>query len=92
MEALDINDDDDLNIADGVYELIWLFGAGRPPPAPSPGECGVDRRDTHMGCDEYDFCPDDTALVVHALNRITFGPTEQLLSDIQTRDERSPLC
>lgn len=87
LEALDANDDDSLDISDPVYELTNLFGTGDPPPAPGPGECGVDLSVGYMGCDQYDFCPDDTALIVHALNRVTYGPTEDLLTKIQTRDD-----
>lgn len=84
MEALNANDDDALDIADGVYVLVYLFGSGAPPPEPTPPNCSVDRSDITLGCDAYDFCPDDTALIVHTLNRITFGPTEALLTEIQT--------
>lgn len=87
LEALDANDDDSVDIADAVFKLLALFSNGELPPAPGPGECGVDRSAGYLGCDHYDFCPDDTDLVVHALNRITFGPTEQLLTDIQTRED-----
>ena len=87
LEAVDSNDDDGVDVSDAVFTLLALFGGGQTPEAPRPGECGADIGTGYLGCDTYEFCPDDTELIVHALNRITFGPTEQLLTDIQTRDD-----
>jgi len=83
--AADTNHDATIDLSDGSFLLNWLFLGGPEPPAPGPFECGVDSSDRHLPCAAYDPCPDDLPLIAHVLNRITFGPTEELLTRIQTR-------
>ncbi len=85
VEAANANDDDGVDISDALYLLGHLFGDLPPPAPPGPVACGVDRNSGYLGCSKYELCPDDTALIAHALRRITFGPNEELLARIQTR-------
>ena len=85
--AGDANSDRQLDISDASYLLSWLFTGGPIPAAPGPTVCGVDRSPDALSCDAYAPCPDELPLVYHALNRITFGPTEELLTRIQTKDD-----
>ena len=56
-DACDENDDGGINIADGIYGLAALFSGGPPPPAPSPGTCGVDATDTDaLDCASFPPC------------------------------------
>ncbi len=87
LEAQDSNDDGQVDASDAVYTLLYLFAEGTPPPHPGPAECGVVRDGVDLGCDDYGECSGETALIVHALNRITFGPTEELLTRIQTKTD-----
>jgi hypothetical protein len=48
MDACDTNDDGDVNLADPVYVLAFLFLDGAPPPAPYPGE-GFDLTGDRLG-------------------------------------------
>ncbi|MDE0957371.1 MAG: hypothetical protein OSB12_01910 [Planctomycetota bacterium] len=55
-DACDENDDGGINIADGIYGLAALFSGGPPPPAPSPGTCGVDPTDDALDCASFPPC------------------------------------
>ncbi len=50
VDALDVNDDGQANIADPITLLAFGFGGGPPPPAPFP-DCGVDATDDLLSCD-----------------------------------------
>lgn len=41
LDAADVNDSDNLEIADGVSLLWYLLLQGPPPPTPGPGTCGI---------------------------------------------------
>ncbi len=49
-DAADSNDDGQVNIADSVYTLTFLFGTGTPPHAPWP-EAGDDPTEDDLGCE-----------------------------------------
>jgi len=83
--AGDANADNQIDVSDASFLLNWLFTGGVEPPAPGPTTCGVDRDRRALSCDEYPFCSDELPLITHVLNRVTFGPTEALLTRIQTR-------
>jgi uncharacterized protein (DUF1800 family) len=83
--SADTNTDRALDVSDAVYALNNLFNGGPRPEAPGPFECGVDRSAEALPCASYSLCPDDLPLITHVLNRVTFGPTEALLTEIQTR-------
>ncbi len=85
MEAGNSNGDGQIDVSDAVFTLSYLFAGTRAPPAPGPDECGVDPRESTLGCDEYALCSDELALITHVLGRITFGANVDLLSRIQTR-------
>jgi uncharacterized protein (DUF1800 family) len=85
--AADTNKDLAVDISDGSFLLNWLFLGGPEPPAPGPLACGADPAERELPCEVYNPCGDDTLLVMHVLNRITFGPTEELLTRIQSRDD-----
>ena len=85
--AADSNKDVSIDLTDGVYILGYLFMGGSPPPAPGPTECGVELTENTLSCESYDACASDLPLITHVLNRITFGPTEELLTRIQTRSD-----
>ena len=85
----DTNADRELDASDAVFILAYLFLGKAPPPAPGPRECGVDPDERWLPCERYDICGNDRLLIHHVLNRITFGPTQALLSRIQTRDDLS---
>jgi hypothetical protein len=53
--ATDINDDGDLNLADGIQLLTYLFSGGTPPAPPFPN-CGHDSTYDTLGCYSYDGC------------------------------------
>ncbi|MBI4605349.1 MAG: DUF1800 family protein [Planctomycetes bacterium] len=84
LDAADANGDERLDISDPIYTLSFLFLGAQAPPAPGL-ECGVDPAPGELGCRWYPFCPDDFPLIVHVLSRITFGPTEELYSRVQTK-------
>ena len=86
-EAADVNDDGSGDISDGIYLLGYLFGGLATPPHPGPEVCGTVSEGVDLGCLRYDTCPNDADLIFHVLNRITFGPTEELLERIQTRED-----
>lgn len=54
-DACDVNDDGGLDIADAVFSLSSLFGAGSPPPSPYPN-CGLDPTADDFIC-EHPPCP-----------------------------------
>ena len=85
--AADSNKDVSIDLTDGVYILGYLFMGGSPPPAPGATECGVELTENALPCESYDACAGDLPLITHVLNRITFGPTEELLTRIQTRSD-----
>jgi uncharacterized protein (DUF1800 family) len=85
LNAADANKDVALDLSDGIFTLNFLFSGGQVHPAPGPFECGVDPAANALPCASYGGCPNDLPLIFHVLNRITFGPTEELLTRIQTR-------
>jgi hypothetical protein len=54
-DSADVNDDGVINIADTIYDLVFLFTAGAPPPPPFPS-CGGDPTSDYVICDEFDSC------------------------------------
>lgn len=54
-DSCDTNDDGQLNIADPIALLTWLFGSGTPLPAPHPG-CGQDPTVDSLDCLEGTPC------------------------------------
>jgi len=60
LEAANANDDEKLDISDGVYILSFLFSGGPdlPSPGPPPMPCGEDPQGppTTLGCLAYDRC------------------------------------
>ena len=55
-KSADSNDSGDLDLADAVYTLGYLFGGG--PGLPAPGlVCGTDPTDDGLSCASYDSCP-----------------------------------
>jgi len=87
LNAGDTNKDAKIDLSDGSFLLNWLFLGGPMPAAPGPHRCGIDPEEKQLSCEMYDPCPDELPLITHVLNRITFGPTEALLTEIQTRDD-----
>ena len=85
LNAADSNRDLQIDVSDGVFTLNFLFLGGPTPEVPGPHACGVDRAARALPCVSYDHCPDDFPLISHVLNRITFGPTLELYSRIQTK-------
>ncbi len=55
-DAADANDDGTINVADAIYVLTNLFGAGPFPPAPHPA-CGPDPTADALGCVSFPPCP-----------------------------------
>ncbi len=49
----DVNDSREINIADPIYELNFLFNGGQPPPRPFP-ECG--EAPLYLPCKDAGFC------------------------------------
>ena len=87
--AADSNADLSLDVSDTIFSLGYLFRDGPEPPAPGVN-CGADARERSLSCEEYSHCPADPEelkLITHVLNRITFGPTEELLLRIQSRKD-----
>ncbi|MCZ6792518.1 MAG: DUF1800 family protein [Planctomycetota bacterium] len=88
LNAADSNADLVVDVSDGVYSLLFLFSGGAPPPAPGAESCGVDAAANRLSCDSFPPCGDDDfRLISHVLHRITFGPTEELYTRIQTRQD-----
>jgi len=55
-DSCDTNDDGQLNIADPIALLTWLFGSGTPLPPPHPG-CGQDPTVDSLDCLDGTPCP-----------------------------------
>jgi len=55
-DAYDVNDDGLVDLADGIYELDYLFTAGPAIPAPS-ASCGLDATADSLDCSSYASCP-----------------------------------
>lgn len=53
MDAGDVNDDGQIDIADPVWLLSYVFASGPPPEPPFPG-CGRDPTPDNLTCDVYD--------------------------------------
>ncbi len=89
LDAADSNRDNSLDISDAAHLLGFLFRRSSPPPAPGPHRCGLDTRpdESRLGCTLYSQCSEDLMLISHALDRITFGATEDLLTRIQTKQD-----
>ncbi len=85
--AADLNDDLKVDLTDPIYLLEFMFNGKDRPPAPGHVSCGVDPDDRWLDCLSFDLCGDDLPLISHVLNRMTFGPTEELLTRIQTRED-----
>ena len=56
LDALDSNDDGDVNLADPIFELAFLFTGGPAPMAPFLA-CGDDPTADTIGCAAFDSCP-----------------------------------
>lgn len=56
-QACDSNADDDLDIADGVFSLVFCFSSGAQPPAPFEA-CGVARTE-NLDCRRFEPCESD---------------------------------
>ena len=54
-KAADVNGSDNVDIADPVYLLNFLFRGFAAPPAPFPG-CGTDPTTPAVTCDVYTNC------------------------------------
>ena len=52
-DAVDVDDDGQLRISDGIYLLNWLFDGGAQPPAPFP-EAGADPTADALDCSRTD--------------------------------------
>ncbi len=55
-EACNSGGGDQLDIADGIHLLSYVFGIGSPPPSPFP-DCGTDETPTPIDCADSTFCP-----------------------------------
>ena len=56
LKAADVNDDGNVDIADPVAALSYIFGAG--PPLPAPFEvCGYDPTLDGLSCESFPVCP-----------------------------------
>ena len=55
LDALDSNDDGSADLSDVVFSLTFLFRGGDAVPAPFT-ECGGDRTDDGLSCDEFRGC------------------------------------
>jgi hypothetical protein len=56
-DEMDVNDDEKLDITDGIYLLNWRFLAGPEPPPPFPG-CGPDETQGNLPvCEQPASCP-----------------------------------
>ena len=86
LNAADANGDRSIDLTDALLVLNNIFLDSEPPPHPGPAVCGVERDEAALPCASYPICPDELPLITHVLNRITFGPTEELLTTIQTRE------
>jgi len=87
LSAADTDSSEILDLSDPVFLFSHLFLGGPTPTNPGPEVCGVDRSPTALPCLRYDSCEDSLPLITHVLNRITFGPTVDLYTRIQTREE-----
>ena len=56
IDALDSNDDGQIDITDAYYLLHYQFSSGEAPPAPGIGSCGVDPTDDALDCESYESC------------------------------------
>ena len=56
IDALDSNDDGQIDIGDAYYLLHYQFSGGEAPPAPGLGSCGVDPTDDALDCESYVSC------------------------------------
>jgi hypothetical protein len=59
MDAADANDTGNIEITDAIIIFSWLFTGGTAPAPPSPsspgypaGDCGNDRTDDGLGCEQ----------------------------------------
>ena len=87
LDAGDMNLDNRNDFTDPILLLRWILLGADPPPHPGPFTCDVDRFNSELGCVFYPHCDDDLQLISHVLNRITFGPNLELLTEIQTKDD-----
>lgn len=87
LSAADTDGSEVLDLSDPVFLFSHLFLGGPTPTNPGPEICGIDRSPTALPCLRYDLCEDPLPLIAHVLNRITFGPTADLYTRIQTREE-----
>lgn len=56
LDAVDANDDGELDISDPLWLVGYLFAGGAAPPEPFPG-CGSDPTPDGLGCASYGGCP-----------------------------------
>ncbi|MBI4587156.1 MAG: cellulase family glycosylhydrolase [Planctomycetes bacterium] len=57
LESADVNGDGEIDLADPVYGLIFLYRGARPPPPPFPG-CGAapGGSGAGLGCENFPIC------------------------------------
>ena len=55
-DAMDVNDDGKLNIADAIHALSFLFTGDAVILPPGPHDCGPDPTPDTLGCASYSFC------------------------------------
>jgi len=84
-DAADVNDSGDVDIADAVYGLNFLFLGGPPPLAPYP-DCGNDPTDDDLGCDAHEPCAGEPVILQIALET-SGGFTGRGATDYQFADD-----
>ena len=78
LDALDFDDDEQIQISDPILSLNYLFHGGRPPAPPFPG-CGLDPSpSSSLGCEAAAACaePAPPSGVVRFLRAISLDGTE----------------
>jgi hypothetical protein len=56
VATVDVNNDENVNVADTVFLLSYLFAGGVTPAAPFPA-CGQDPGGSTLACDSFSPCP-----------------------------------
>ncbi|MFN0059929.1 MAG: hypothetical protein ACKVX7_15840 [Planctomycetota bacterium] len=57
LDACDSNDDGNLNLADPLYSLMYMFVPGSPPPVSPFPSCGLDPSPDGLECAAFVGCP-----------------------------------